>query len=67
MLMAPEGDRPEDSAALLDAVRHGDILFFNGWYYERGSFKIKKISEEAEQGWEPETRRSEIRGQSSNQ
>jgi len=47
VLMAPEGDRPEDHAALLDAVRHGDILLFNGWYMTEGAMKIKKIYEEA--------------------
>jgi hypothetical protein len=40
VLMAPEGDRPEDHAALLDAVRHGDILLFNGWYMNEGADKI---------------------------
>ena len=47
VLMAPEGDRPEDHAALLDAVQHGDILLFNGWYMNEGAMKIKKIYEEA--------------------
>ena len=32
VLMAPEGDQPEDHAVLLDAVRRGDILLFNCWY-----------------------------------
>jgi hypothetical protein len=32
VLMAPEGDQPQDHAVLLDAVRHGDILLFNCWY-----------------------------------
>ena len=47
--MAPEGDRPEDHAALLDAVRHGDILLFNAWYMTEGAMKIKKIYGEAAQ------------------
>src|SRR6266566_7169570 len=37
VLMAPEGDRPEDHAALLDAVRRGDILLFNAWYMTEGA------------------------------
>jgi hypothetical protein len=48
VLMAPEGDRPEDHAALLDAVRRGDILLFNGWYMNEGAMKIKKIYGEAD-------------------
>ena len=48
VLMAPEGDRPEDHAALLEAVQHGDILLFNGWYMTEGALKIKKIYGEAE-------------------
>jgi hypothetical protein len=47
VLMAPEGDRPEDHAALLDAVRRGDILLFNGWYMNEGAMKIKRIYGEA--------------------
>jgi hypothetical protein len=43
VLMAPDGDRPEDHAALLDAVRHGDILLFNGWYHSTGAEKIKML------------------------
>jgi len=43
VLMASDGDRPEDHAALLDAVRHGDILLFNGWYRSTGAEKIKKL------------------------
>jgi len=50
VLMAPEGDRPEDHAALLTAVRGGDILLFNGWYAGDESAKIKKLYEEAAQG-----------------
>jgi hypothetical protein len=49
VLMAPEGDRPEDHDALVSAVRHGDILLFNGWYMTEGALKIKKIYEEAAQ------------------
>ncbi len=54
VLMAPDGDRPEDHDALLSAVRHGDILLFNGWYSSDGVGKIKKLYEEA--GVTPETK-----------
>jgi hypothetical protein len=47
VLMAPEGDRPEDHDALESAVRRGDILLFNGWYMNDGAMKIKKLYEEA--------------------
>jgi hypothetical protein len=47
VLMAPDGDRPEDHDALVTAVRNGDILLFNGWYHNDGGAKIKKIYEEA--------------------
>ncbi|MFL6504466.1 MAG: hypothetical protein ACJ8KC_03505 [Candidatus Udaeobacter sp.] len=47
VLMAPEGDRPEDHDALVSAVRRGDILLFNGWYMNEGALKIKKIYGEA--------------------
>jgi hypothetical protein len=47
VLMAPDGDRPEDHDALVTAVRHGDILLFNGWYNNEGVTKIKKLYEEA--------------------
>ena len=47
VLMASEGDWPEDHAALLVAVRRGDILLFNGWYMNHGAMKIKKIYGEA--------------------
>jgi hypothetical protein len=47
VLMAPEGDRPEDHDALVTAVRHGDILLFNGWYNGVETGKIKKLYEEA--------------------
>jgi hypothetical protein len=47
VLMAPEGDRPEDHDALVSAVRRGDILLFNSWYMTEGALKIKKIYEEA--------------------
>jgi len=30
--MAPDADRPEEHDALVNVVRHGDILLFNGWY-----------------------------------
>jgi hypothetical protein len=50
VLMAPDGDRPEDHDALVTAVRHGDILLFNGWYDNEGGAKIKKIYEEATRG-----------------
>ena len=47
VLLASDGDRPEDHNALVDAVRNGDILVFNGWYNNEGVAKIKKIYEEA--------------------
>jgi hypothetical protein len=47
VLMAPDGDRPEDHNALLNAVRSGDILLFNCWYNNAGATKIKKLYEEA--------------------
>ena len=47
VLMAPEGDRPEDHDALVTAVRRGDILLFNGWYAGNEADKIKKLYEEA--------------------
>ena len=47
VLMAPDGDRPEDHDALVTAVRDGDILLFNGWYNGDGAGKIKKLYEEA--------------------
>jgi hypothetical protein len=60
VLMAADGDRPEDHAALLNAVRHGDILLFNGWYHNTGAEKVKKLYEEATQGIGDQ--KSEIRG-----
>jgi hypothetical protein len=47
VLMAPDGDRPEDHDALVTAVRRGDILLFNGWYNGDGVGKIKKLYQEA--------------------
>jgi hypothetical protein len=47
VLMAPDGDQPEDHIALLNAVQRGDILLFNCWYHSTGSEKIKKLYEEA--------------------
>jgi hypothetical protein len=47
VLMAPDGDRPEDHDALVTAVRDGDILLFNGWYNNEGVAKIKRLYEEA--------------------
>ncbi len=47
VLMAPDGDRPEDHSALLNAVRMGDILLFNCWYNNVGAEKIKKLYGEA--------------------
>jgi hypothetical protein len=47
VLMAPDGDRPEDHDALVTAVRQGDILLFNGWYKSDGVEKIKKLYQEA--------------------
>jgi hypothetical protein len=47
VLMASDGDRPEDHSALVNAVRNGDILLFNCWYNNAGAKKIKKLYEEA--------------------
>ena len=47
VLMAPEGDRPEDHDALVTAIRGGDILLFNGWYGSNEGQKIKKLYAEA--------------------
>ena len=47
VLMAPDGDRPEDHGALVTAVRNGDILLFNGWFNNAGAEKVKKLYEEA--------------------
>ena len=60
VLMAPDGDRPEDHHALVSAVRRGDILLFNGWYNSDGAKKIKKLYEEA-------SPLSEFNSESSNQ
>lgn len=35
------------TSALLNTVRHGDVLLFNCWYYNTGKEKIKKLYEEA--------------------
>ena len=43
VLLAPEGFRPEDDDALVDAVRNGDILIFNSWYKNPGVTKIEEI------------------------
>jgi hypothetical protein len=43
VLLAPEGFRPEDGDALVDAVRNGDILIFNSWYKNRGVTKVEEI------------------------
>jgi hypothetical protein len=47
VLLASDGDRPDDHDALLAAVRDGDILVFNGWYNHEGVTKTKKLYEEA--------------------
>ncbi len=47
VLMASDGDRPEDHSALVNAVRNDDILLFNCWYNNAGAKKIKKLYEEA--------------------
>src|SRR5213593_2524707 len=60
VLMAPDGDRPEDHHALVGAVRRGDILLFNGWYHSDGAKKIKRLYEEA-------SPLSEVNSESSNQ
>ena len=43
VLLAPEGFRPEDDDALVDAVRNGDILIFNSWYKNPGVTKVEEI------------------------
>jgi hypothetical protein len=60
VLMAADGDKPEDHSALLNAVRNGDILLLNGWYGGPVAEKIKKLYAEAA----PEIRdhKSEING-----
>jgi len=63
VLLASDGDRPEDHDALVAAVRNGDILVFNGWYNHEGVSKIKKLYEEAES--EVRNRKSEIGNQKS--
>jgi len=60
VLMAPDGDRPEDHHTLVSAVRRGDILLFNGWYNSDGAKKIKRLYEEA-------SPLSEVNSESSNQ
>ncbi len=50
VLMAPDGDRPEDHNALLNAVRSGDILIFNCWYHNAGAVKINRLYGEASRG-----------------
>jgi hypothetical protein len=47
VLMASDGDRPEDHEALVDAVRRGDILLFNALYNDLGAEKVLKIYLEA--------------------
>jgi hypothetical protein len=47
VLMASDGERPEDHAKLLDAIRQGDILLFNGWYRNAEAEKIKRLYSEA--------------------
>jgi len=54
--MTSDGDRPEDHAALVDAVRHDDILLFNGLYNDAGAEKIKKIYLEAGRQMAPDGR-----------
>jgi len=56
VLMTSDGDRPEDHAALVDAVRHDDILLFNGLYNDAGAEKIKKIYLEAGRQMAPDGR-----------
>jgi hypothetical protein len=46
VLMAPTGDQAEDRDALIAAIRHGDILLFNG-YKNFGATKIKELYKEA--------------------
>ena len=50
----------EDHDALVKAIRHGDILLFNGWYHSDEGEKIKKLYEEATQGSEIRSRKSAV-------
>jgi hypothetical protein len=56
VLMTSDGDRPEDHAALVDAVRHGDILLFNSLYNDAGAEKIQKMYLEAGRQMAPDGR-----------
>ena len=47
VLMAANGDQPEDHNAMVEGVRHGDILLFNGWYGGKEAGKIKQLYDEA--------------------
>ena len=47
VLMASNGDRPEDHAALVGAVQRGDIVLFNALYNDAGAGKIQKLYAEA--------------------
>jgi hypothetical protein len=47
VLMATDGDRPEDHAALVAGIRGGDILLFNCWFRHPGLDKIKALYQDA--------------------
>jgi len=61
VLLAPEGFRPEDDDALVDAVRNGDILIFNSWYKNPGVTKVEEIYGRASSASEDRGQRSEVR------
>ena len=46
-IYAPEGPIDEYHDALLEAVKHGDILIINAWFDSAANEKVKKIYEEA--------------------
>ena len=47
MIYSPEGPIDEYHDALLEAVKHGDILVINAWFDSAANEKVKKIYEEA--------------------
>jgi hypothetical protein len=61
VLLAPEGFRPEDNDALVDAVRNGDILIFNCWYQNPGVSKVEEIYGRASSASEDRGQKSDNR------
>ncbi len=47
VLNARTGDRVEDHDALVQALRNGQIMLFDGWYENPGMLKIAKLYREA--------------------